>query len=74
VHHFVLHRIRETWTLFRRHGGVCLLRLPFHFAPDADGLRIVVKRDIGRSDEFARGDIARKLDVMRQPDRQGAEF
>src|SRR6202171_1496746 len=74
MHHFVLHRIRETWTLFRRHSSRCLLRLLFHLAPDANGLRVFVKRNVGCGYECARGNVAHKLDVMRQPDRQGAEF
>src|ERR1700692_437706 len=60
--------------LLRRHGRVRLLCLRLHLAPNADGLRIIVKRDVGGGHEFAGRNAAHKLDVMRQPDRQGAEF
>ena len=61
--------------LFRGHYfSGRLAALPLHLAAETDRLRIVVERHVGRGQEFAGGDVALELDVMRKPDRQGAEL
>jgi hypothetical protein len=60
--------------LFRGHDFAGCLRLPLHLVANAHGLRAFVERHVRSGQKVAGGDITIELDVMRKPDRQGAEF